>query len=200
MQCSIQKPDLLPKNFALLKIVHRTLESEADKNKNIVVLKYQSEQQKFVASKKEDRSLARFLSESPPKDKPAPKSDQIPITLVSQQFKLEEIKPPTAPPVLEMCPQHGRPLELICADDKQRVCAQCALFGSHKGHDVRQEEDVVKEIQLKVEILMEMYQTMHQQSVDMNCSQNYDRHYSQFKKRQVEVKGHIQEKFKEWRK
>jgi len=28
-------------------------------------------------------------------------------------------------------------LELICVTDKKRVCAQCALFGQHKGHDVR---------------------------------------------------------------
>ena len=40
------------------------------------------------------------------------------------------------------------------------ICSQCALFGGHKGHDVRMEEDVAKEISLKVEVLMEMYQAM----------------------------------------
>jgi hypothetical protein len=38
-----------------------------------------------------------------------------------------------------------------------RVCTQCALFGTHKGHDVRQEEEILKEISLKVDVLMDMY-------------------------------------------
>lgn len=42
-------------------------------------------------------------------------------------------------------------------DDKHRICTQCALFGNHKGHDVREEDEVTKEISLKVEVLMEMY-------------------------------------------
>ena len=63
--------------------------------------------------------------------------------------------------------QHDRELELICVDDKVRVCSQCALFGSHKGHDVRMEEDVAKEISLKVEVLMEMYQAMEEQAVSL---------------------------------
>jgi hypothetical protein len=56
----------MPKNFALLKIVQRTLESEADKNKKIVVLKYSEDKKKFVASKKEDKSLATFLKSPDP--------------------------------------------------------------------------------------------------------------------------------------
>jgi hypothetical protein len=68
------------------------------------------------------------------------------------------------------------------------VCAQCALFGQHKGHDVRQEEDVAREITLKVEVLMDMYQAMHQQSIDLTGTQAYDRHYQLFKNRQNEVK------------
>jgi hypothetical protein len=84
---------------------------------------------------------------------------------------------------MENCKLHGRPLELICVGDKQRVCAQCALFGTHRGHDVRQEEDVAKEITLKVEVLMDMYQAMHQQCIDLNTNPNYDKYYSLFKKR-----------------
>ena len=44
--------------------MQRTLESEADKNKKIVVLRYQEESQKFIAQRKEDKSLARFLQSS----------------------------------------------------------------------------------------------------------------------------------------
>lgn len=59
--------------------------------------------------------------------------------------------------MIENCKLHDRPLELICVEDKMRICTQCALFGNHKGHDVRMEEEVTKEISLKVEVLMEMY-------------------------------------------
>jgi hypothetical protein len=44
--------------------VQRTLESEADKNKKIVVLRYQEDSHKFIAQRKEDKSLAGFLQSS----------------------------------------------------------------------------------------------------------------------------------------
>ena len=66
IECSIQNPESLPKNFALLKIVQKTLESMADKNKTIIEIKYEKEEKKFTANKKEDKSLAKFLlSKSP---------------------------------------------------------------------------------------------------------------------------------------
>ena len=179
VECSIQNPDSLPKNFALLKVVQRTLESEADKDKKIVVIKYEQEKNSFVASMKEDKSLARFLTTS------NPKKDEVTVAPnLSSQKSIPQIKVPNPPTLsIEVCSNHGRPLELICVDDKHRVCAQCALFGTHRGHDVRQEEDVAKEIQLKVEVLMDMYQAMHQQCIDMQQSQAYERHYTLFKKR-----------------
>ena len=63
---------------------------------------------------------------------------------------------------------HDRSLELICVDDKIRICAQCALFGPHKGHDVRMEDEVTKEISLKVEVLIEMYQAMELSCEELN--------------------------------
>lgn len=54
---------------------------------------------------------------------------------------------------------------------------------------MRQEEDVTKEVELKAEVLMEMYQTLHQQCIDLSSTQAYDRHYQQFKRRQTEVKA-----------
>jgi len=65
---------------------------------------------------------------------------------------------------------------------------------------VRQEEDVAKEISLKVEVLMEMYEALHSQQFEMTSMQAYDRYYGMFKARQNEVKQQIQDKFKEWRK
>lgn len=67
--------------------------------------------------------------------------------------------------------------------DKSRVCAQCALFGQHKGHDIRQEEDVVKEVALKVDVLMDMYANMETQQGELASDPNYDKYYNMFKGR-----------------
>jgi len=47
---------------------------------------------------------------------------------------------------------------------------------------------VVKEISLKVEVLMDMYHAMHSQQEEMASMHAYDRHYGMFKGRQNEVK------------
>lgn len=64
-----------------------------------------------------------------------------------------------------MCPTHNRKLEIICIDDQERICSNCALFGAHKNHDVRMETEVLREIQLRTELLMEMYEIMEQQQI-----------------------------------
>ncbi len=74
----------------------------------------------------------------------------------------------------ELCPEHMRELELICVTDKRKICTQCALFGTHKGHDVRQESEVAAEINMRVEVLMEMYQTMEAQREQLATSETYE--------------------------
>lgn len=54
----------------------------------------------------------------------------------------------------DMCPTHKRKLELICIEDRARICTNCALFGQHKGHDVRMESEVVDEITVRTEVLI----------------------------------------------
>lgn len=58
----------------------------------------------------------------------------------------------------DMCPAHGKKFEIICIDCKERICSNCALFGKHKPHDIRLEQDVLDEINIRTECLMEMYQ------------------------------------------
>ena len=42
-----------------------------------------------------------------------------------------------------LCTEHEKPNELICLSGcKVRVCPHCALFGTHKGHEVREENEV----------------------------------------------------------
>ena len=62
----------------------------------------------------------------------------------------------------DMCPMHQRKIEIICIDCKERICSNCALFGNHKQHDIRMEQDVLEEINIRSECLMEMYQHLAQ--------------------------------------
>jgi uncharacterized protein YoxC len=64
------------------------------------------------------------------------------------------------------CQLHAnRALELICLDDKEKICTNCALFGNHKKHNVISEEDFVKEIEVKAEILIELFELIDNYSV-----------------------------------
>lgn len=57
-----------------------------------------------------------------------------------------------------MCKEHNRKLELVCLDHRCRICANCALFGTHKNHDFRTEEEVLKEITCRAECLIDLFQ------------------------------------------
>lgn len=61
---------------------------------------------------------------------------------------------------MQMCLEHGKQRELICISCQKTVCHTCALFGGHKGHDVREQAETMNEIQLRTEVLMEMFEQM----------------------------------------
>ena len=58
------------------------------------------------------------------------------------QARVQEAQPDSIPE-FEMCPTHKRKLEIICIDDKVRICSNCALFGNHKNHEFRMENEVM---------------------------------------------------------
>lgn len=57
-----------------------------------------------------------------------------------------------------MCKDHKKKLEYICMEDKIKICANCALVGSHRGHDVKLQEEVLSEIAIRAECLLDMLQ------------------------------------------
>jgi hypothetical protein len=59
-----------------------------------------------------------------------------------------------------LCAAHGRQLEVICMDCMKRICTNCALFGDHKNHDIRSEEEIRTETKVKFEYMTEMYEIM----------------------------------------
>lgn len=50
----------------------------------------------------------------------------------------------------------------MCVDCRLKICANCALFGKHKGHLVRSEEDVLKEITSRAEDLLVMFESVEE--------------------------------------
>lgn len=70
-----------------------------------------------------------------------------------------------------MCAIHGKPLDIISVTSKERICTNCALFGAYKGHDVRPEQDVLDEINLRSEYLSEVYKKMEAGVAEKPCEQ-----------------------------
>ena len=54
-----------------------------------------------------------------------------------------------APPVkkeeFEVCLLHQKPMDIVCLEDMIRICAKCAIFGEHKGHEFKGIEQVEEE-------------------------------------------------------
>lgn len=100
--------------------------------------------------------------------------------------------------MVAMCLEHGKPRELICVKCRKKCCDTCALFGSHRGHDVRQQNDTMTEIQLRTEVLMEMYQQLEQEAqvlVQMDQLQKYKRLKET---KEQELKDQVTLKIREW--
>jgi len=57
-----------------------------------------------------------------------------------------------------ICKEHGKKMEFVCLNHQCRVCANCALVGIHKNHDIRSEEEVLKEIARKADKLVEVFE------------------------------------------
>ena len=76
----------------------------------------------------------------------------------------------------KICIHHGRPLEIICVEDKEKICTNCALFGVHKNHNLINEEDFLREISIKTEILIDLYELIDFNilSFDQEISKNLE--------------------------
>lgn len=99
----------------------------------------------------------------------------------------------------DLCQLHKRKIEIICIDCKERICSNCALFGPHKPHDIRMEQDVLDEINIRTECLMEMYQIVEQTASEKPDELLVDQISQQFKKKSTDLKSTLTNKFKEMR-
>lgn len=74
-----------------------------------------------------------------------------------------------------LCEKHTKANELICVTCKKMICHSCALFGEHKGHDVREKDEALKEIVVRTEVLMEMFEQMDTECVKMQKDNTFQR-------------------------
>lgn len=94
-----------------------------------------------------------------------------------------------------MCREHNRKLELVCLDHKCRICANCALFGSHKNHDFRTEEEVLKEVAARAECLIDMFQIIDTSQNKMQDPNFIDQLNSKLRSKYDDLSSQVQEKF-----
>lgn len=96
------------------------------------------------------------------------------------------------------CPKHGKNNELICINCRHRICHNCALFGEHKGHDIREQDEAMKEVVVRTEVLMEMFEQLDQECAKLLADQSYQDLLRIFNGTKDNLKGQVSKKFKEW--
>ncbi|RVE64381.1 hypothetical protein OJAV_G00125230 [Oryzias javanicus] len=69
--------------------------------------------------------------------------------LPALQPRKDSVYPQLPPVEPKLCPQHTRPLDLFCLEDKECVCEGCCQYG-HKGHRVSKQKDERNERQKEI--------------------------------------------------
>ena len=65
-----------------------------------------------------------------------------------------------------------RNLELICIDDKLKICTNCALFGTHRNHNVINIDEFQKDVEVKSELLIDLFDLLDQNMKNDNYTKN----------------------------
>ncbi len=94
------------------------------------------------------------------------------------------------------CAAHSRKLELICMDHLCRICTSCALFGDHKGCNYSQEEEVVKEITLRTELLIEVYELVEGTKSNFTEHTEIENLHKEFSDKKVALRKKVSDTFR----
>jgi hypothetical protein len=86
---------------------------------------------------------------------------------------------------IEECRIHKRPLEIVCLDHKIKICTTCALFGDHKNHSLRSQEDLMKEASIKAELLIQYYEIIEKSSEILICDKSSNTESNPVKQEQI---------------
>ncbi|CAD8135775.1 unnamed protein product [Paramecium octaurelia] len=72
----------------------------------------------------------------------------------------------------KLCQTHRRQLEVVCLQCQTMICTNCALFGTHKGHYIYSEEDIISLLEMKAQELTEMVERIHKESQSISRSKH----------------------------
>lgn len=99
----------------------------------------------------------------------------------------------------DLCKEHGKKLEIVCLEHQQRICVNCALFGNHRNHNIKSEEEVLREISFRADKILELFQNIEDSSAEL-FKQNFSEEtlaliYESFIKKTERISKAINEKF-----
>lgn len=97
-----------------------------------------------------------------------------------------------------MCLEHGKPRDLICVGCRKKCCDTCALFGSHKGHDVWQHTKTMEEIKMRTEVLIEMYEWLDKEAQTLDEMELLHKQYEKKMSKEQEIKDQVSKQFDKW--
>lgn len=179
------------KNFQMIKMAQKFMKKQDEQNKSV----NQDAGNKFAPMQRADTRASTFKGKTTAHNIMNEGMQQ--NQSMSANKVLDLVRP--AGQQHDLCPIHGKPLDVICVTCKERTCSNCALFGVHKGHDVRPEQEVLDQINLRTECLMEMYQMMETGFAEKPNELEVHSLSVNFKTKQEELKKQLKEKFKEMR-
>ena len=123
-----------PINKALIRLLHKISESKKNQKENSLL--------KTLSSKNSENKSIN--------------------TARASRINLENLKSTnTKLKTTEKCTEHPtRNLEMICLEELCKICTNCAIFGKHKNHNVINIDEFVKDIEIKADKLIELFENV----------------------------------------
>lgn len=80
-------------------------------------------------------------------------------------------------------------MELACLTCKIRVCPHCALFGNHRGHEVREEAEIQEIMKMNTEQLKILITTFQPMISEINDKTTYWKLFDKYRAKKDELKN-----------
>lgn len=93
------------------------------------------------------------------------------------------------------CFEHKKQLDYICLEDKQKVCANCVLFGIHKGHEIKQINELIKEYRIRSRCLLDMLNIIDKieiSKLENDLKDKMETICDKFKYKKIQIENEIQ--------
>ena len=98
----------------------------------------------------------------------------------------------------QKCPDHHKPMEYFCLDERIRICASCGLMGIHRGHMIQTEEELSKEFDLRIQVLCDMVsviQASQESSSEVLSEDKMQALFDKFISRKADLESKLRTKF-----